>query len=178
MLYLGYGFQNPKPGVWNVKLLTSQDTPPGGADYALTAYMIGGVHLDASALPILPQVGETVSLEAALAFNGEPLPVQSARAAFQLPSGDRTSQDLELSETGASLAWQPAEEGLYGIDLLVAGVLPDGSVIERTAFLAVQTQPAEPPIPITLLVVLAVLFVVFFLLALAGVWILVRRKRQ
>jgi pimeloyl-ACP methyl ester carboxylesterase len=45
MVYLGYGFQQPKPGKWVVTLKTTAATPPAGADYALLARFTGGATL-------------------------------------------------------------------------------------------------------------------------------------
>jgi len=57
LFYLGYGFNNPKPGAWKVTLLPTASTPAGGADYALTASFEGGAVLNASTGSLLPQVG-------------------------------------------------------------------------------------------------------------------------
>ena len=47
LFYLGYGFQNPRAGVWRVRLQATHQTPSSGADYALTAHFAGGATLKA-----------------------------------------------------------------------------------------------------------------------------------
>ena len=154
LFYLGYGFNNPKPGQWRVTLNTTAGTPAEGADYALTAYMIGGVRLDASALPLLAQIDDAVTVNASMSLDGQPVDIQSAQARFRLPNGETLTLDLAVSAGLASLTWQPALEGLYGIDLLVTGLLPQGQVIDRTAFLSIQVQPTNPPTRTTLVILL------------------------
>jgi pimeloyl-ACP methyl ester carboxylesterase len=178
LFYLGYGFENPRPGAWQVSLFTTPFTPPGGAAYALTAYMIGGVELDANALPLLPRVDEIVTLEAALTLNGNPLPIQSAQASVQTPAGEVLTLELALEEGLARATWQPDGEGLYGIDLLAEAALPDGAIIERTAFLSIQAQPESPPTRTSLLAALFVLLLIFLGMILAGVLLLLKTRTR
>jgi pimeloyl-ACP methyl ester carboxylesterase len=180
MFYLGYGFNNPRPGQWRVTLLTSETTPSAGADYALTAYMLGGGVVDASALPLLPQVGEPVALQASLSLNAVSVPVQAATARIQAPDGQVTTQEMLLEDGQAVLELQADLEGLYGIDLLVSGALPSGAVVERTSFLSFQAQPSAPPTRSTLLVgvLLALGCLLALILGAAGLLFLRRRTRR
>ncbi|RPJ26516.1 MAG: alpha/beta fold hydrolase, partial [Chloroflexi bacterium] len=45
MIYLGYGFKQPRPGRWAVTLQTSSSTPVSGADFAIAAQFNGGALL-------------------------------------------------------------------------------------------------------------------------------------
>ena len=179
LFYLGYGFNNPKPGQWRVTLNTTASTPASGADYALTAYMIGGARLEASALPLLPRVDEPVAIAASLSLDGQPVDIQSAQARLRLPDGANLTLDLAVSAAQASLSWQPALEGLYGIDLLVTGLLPQGQIVERTAFLSIQVQPTNSPTRTTLAVlILLVLCALLLLLGLVVFFVIRLRNRR
>jgi pimeloyl-ACP methyl ester carboxylesterase len=178
LFYLGYGFNNPRPGQWRVTLTTTAETPPEGADYALTAYMIGGARLDASALPLLPQVNETVAVEASLSLNGQPVDIQNAQVRIRKPGGEILDLDLATSGSQASASWQPDVEGLYGIDLLVRGEIAEGVTIERTGFLSIQAQPVAPSTQ-TVVVALIVLGIGFlFIAGSLGVFFILRRLRD
>lgn len=170
LFYLGYGFQDPRPGEWRVTLLTTSETPPQGAAYALSAYMVGGARLDASATPLLPEVNTEVTLEAALSFNGQPILIEHAQATVRPPMGESLQLDLEAAAERASWTWSPEREGLYGIDLLVTGVLPDGTQIERVAFLSVQAQPPSSSGRLGLWIGISILCVLGLVLALGGAW--------
>ena len=177
LFYLGYGFNNPKPGQWRVTLHTTPTTPAAGADYALTAYMVGGVRLEASVLPLLPRPDEPVTFEASMSLNGQPVVIQSAQARIHLPDGGVLNLDLALSAAGASSQWQPTQEGLYGIDLLVNGLLSPEQVVERTAFLSIQVQPANPPTHLTLFVFLFLALCALGASTILVVFFILRRKR-
>jgi hypothetical protein len=72
LFYLGYGFENPKPGLWRVELRSSEQTPAQGADYALAARFAGGAELVASLSSLLPITGDTVSLTGGLRLRDRP----------------------------------------------------------------------------------------------------------
>jgi hypothetical protein len=143
LIHMGYGFENPKPGPWIIRLEATERTPPEGADFALAANLIGGAVLTANAAPLLPKAGETVVVSASLSLNGDPLAVESAVGIVR--SEDGTIQPLSITINGNRIegAWQPAQPGIHAIDLLVAALHPDGSgaAIERTAYLTVEVQP-------------------------------------
>ncbi len=148
LVYLGYGFANPKAGLWKVTLHTTEKTPPQGADFALSARFEGGARLTAQANPTLPRPGETVQISLQLDLAGQELPLQQAVA--QIRGSDGALETLELSIQGgkAQGSWRPTRSGLYGIDLEVLAAapqdaLPAGARIERAAFLTAEVQPQE-----------------------------------
>jgi pimeloyl-ACP methyl ester carboxylesterase len=145
LVSLGYGFNQPKPGVWHIVLKATDRTPAAGADYALTAKFIGGSRLIASTDKVLPQIGEPVQLNARLTLNGAPLEIQSADALVRAP--DNTTQVVKLAANGDSriATWTPEAAGLYGIDLHVTASSPDGIPVDRVAFLTVEAQPGTGP---------------------------------
>jgi pimeloyl-ACP methyl ester carboxylesterase len=153
LFYLGYGFQNPKPGAWQVMLHATDETPASGAEFALTAHFEGGPKLEAEAIPVLPRPGEVVELSARLEIDEQPLVIETAQAIIRDPQGETTAMDLSLSGGEAGGSWKPLAPGLYGIDLQVQGRSVDGTLIERTAFFSIQAQPAPAgPDRLTLLV--------------------------
>lgn len=143
LVTMGYGFANPKPGPWVIQLAATERTPSDGADFALTANLIGGATLNASAAPLLPRTGETVQVSASLELNGKPLAVEQAFGIIHLEDG--TTEQLSVTINGNRLEgeWQPSQPGIHAIDLLVAAIHPDGTgaAVERTAYLTVQVQP-------------------------------------
>ncbi|MBM4422856.1 MAG: hypothetical protein FJ030_05620 [Chloroflexi bacterium] len=145
LIYLGYGFQNPKPGVWKVTLQTTDFTPDSGADYALSAQYVGGATLKATASTLLPAVNESVSITVSLDLGGQPLSLDSAQAIVHRPDGTSETVALPITGSQASTDWTPTEAGLYGVDIQVAGRAPDGAAIERAAFLTIEAQPVNRP---------------------------------
>ena len=143
LFYLGYGFENPKPGLWRVELRSSEGTPAQGADYALAARFAGGAELVASLSSLLPQSGETVSLTGGLRLRGADLALSGAQASVRAPDGQVQVLDLSITGDQASGKFEAAMPGLYGIDLSVAGTAEDGTPVERTSFLAFEAQPAS-----------------------------------
>ncbi len=143
LFYLGYGFQNPNPGAWQVTLQATDATPASGTEYALTANFEGGPYVEVEATPVLPRFGQLVALSSRLEIDGMPLTIEKASAVIRDPLGETTWLDLNLSEGEAGGTWKPPAPGLYGIDLQVQGRAVDGAIVERTAFLSIQAQP-EP----------------------------------
>ena len=140
MVYLGYGFDHPKPGPWQVTLLATDRTPAGGADYAITAQLAGGAELSAEASNLLPIAGEAVEIRARLTLGGQALPVTAARAVIRGPDG-LLAAPLDAEGDAWLLRWAPAAPGLYALDVYVAGEAPGGAPVARTAFLSVEAQP-------------------------------------
>ena len=174
LLYLGYGFENPKPGVWRVRLETSEATPAEGADYALTARFVGGAQLRADVSNVLPAMGEQVVLTASLELAGKDLPLQDAVVRLRKPDGTSEDLALKISASQAQVTVRPGLAGLYGVDIEASGTAPDGTLIQRTAFLAFEAQPeAKGGFPLS--VWAAALIVVILL---AGVAVLVIRRRR
>ncbi len=179
LVYLGYGFNNPKPGQWKVLLAPTAKTPPTGADFALTARFEGGAQLVAASSVLLPQVNETVQLSAELSLNGQALALEDVQATIRAPDGSVEKLALEGSATQPLADWKPEMPGLYGIDILVHAQSPDGSPLERSAYLAVEAQPAQNLSKARLtLAVIAGLLVFFIVLLFAGFALLVRRLRR
>ena len=180
LVQLGYGFENPKPGAWQVTLQTTEKTPPSGADFALTAHFIGGATLEAATNSLLPQINDPVQLVADLTLNGQPLTIEQAQALIRSPQGEAETIQLTVQGNRAEGTWKPDQPGLYGIDLQVVGKAPDGSTIERAAFLTVEAQPSQDQTR-TKLILFAIAFgVVCLVLAALGLlfFLLLRKRAQ
>jgi hypothetical protein len=141
LFYLGYGFADPKPGPWRVRLVSTPSTPTGGADFALTARFVGGTQLTAQVDPLLPSAGEPVRLAAQLRLGGQDLALHSAVASIQRPDGSTDTLTLEVDGSQSEVEVRAGPAGLYGVDLLVTGSTPDGTLVERSVFLAFEVQP-------------------------------------
>ena len=142
LVYLGYGFQNPRPGPWRITLQATSKTPPRGADYALTAQLRGGAVIKANASTLLPRLNEAVDLTARLELAGQALAVREAKAVVHYPDGKAEAIPLAPSGSDWKATWQPTTPGVYGINIQLVGSAPDGSPLEREAFLSVQAQPS------------------------------------
>jgi hypothetical protein len=182
MVYLGYGFENPRPGPWQVILNATTTTPATGADFALTAHLAGGVRLRANATPLLPEIGEAVALAGGLTLGETPLPIASAQAQIWHPDGEAEVLPLEVAGSDFSGEWRPDGEGVYQVDVVVSAQTPDGTPVERTAFLAIEAQPRPSPARTTMATVAIVGGVLCLLLGIVvgplwlG-WRLVQRRR-
>jgi hypothetical protein len=165
MVYLGYGFNNPKPGAWKVTLLPTSATPAGGADYALTASFQGGATLEISTDNLLPKVGGAVAITAQLNLDGQTQLLKQAVAHVRLPDGSQT--DLTLPQVGGEYrgVFTPSMPGLYGVQVDATGSTPDGAPLERTAQLSLEAQPSDAQTGqnLRLLVILAGVIGVIFL---------------
>jgi pimeloyl-ACP methyl ester carboxylesterase len=179
LVYLGYGFQNPRPGPWRVTLAATSKTPARGTEYALTAQLQGGAVLKAQVNPLLPKPGEPVELTARLELAGQALPIRQATALIRGPNGKAESMSLTESGDRWTAAWKPASPGVYGITVQVSGSAPDGTPLEREASLSIQGQPSANQVASSQRLLGAV---VLLLLAVAVVLVLSllikRRKRQ
>ncbi len=175
LFYLGYGFRQPRPGRWVVTLLTSAATPPAGADYALMAVFDGGATLSARTDLTVPALNETVNVTADLTGDGQPVPLQSAQAILRKPDGSVETLDMSINGNTAALEITPSASGIYGIEVSVTALAPDGMPVDRAAFLSFEVQPVDEQIArIRYLVVGAILvFLVGIIFALR-----VRKKRE
>lgn len=173
MLYLGYGFETPKPGAWVVTLSTSERTPSTGADYALYARFTGGATLNAQVDELIPEMGQTVHLSASL----EGGQIESARVNILLPNGE--SQPIEPSFAGNQVTAEfiPQQRGLHGIEIMVTGMAADGFRIDRAASLALEAQAAPPSQLRTWAVLLGTITGIILLLALPVRFIIKRRRK-
>jgi hypothetical protein len=144
LIYLGYGFENPNPGPWQVTVHATPRTPPLGTEYAIVTQYIGGASVDATLSNHLPGLDEEVELTAVLRLGDEAIDIEDAEVVLNLPDG--TSQTLAVTASGDGIAasFQPAQVGIYGVDINVRAVLPDGTVAERASYLALEAFEEAP----------------------------------
>ena len=141
MVYLGYGFKQPRPGRWVVTLQTSAATPPSGADYAIAAQFNGGALLQTAQNITIPRLNEAVTITGTLTEAGAAIPLTGASATVREPDG--STQSLEMTRNGnqADLTVTPRLTGIYGIEVNVLANSADGNIIDRAAFLTFEVQP-------------------------------------
>ncbi len=173
MVYLGYGFKQPKPGFWVVTLLTTPETPPAGTDYALSANFDGGAKLSANTSLTVPRVNEKVTVSAGLTLEGAPVSLASAQAILRHPDGSAETLDMPITGNSATLEITPRSSGLYGIEVDVTALAPDGAAIDRAAFLSFEAQPVS--IEFLMVRALAGLGVA---LVFAGVFLVLRTRKR
>lgn len=160
MLYLGYGFQNPKPGPWRISVEATEKTPASGTDFAISVYFIGGAKLVATSNTLVPQINERVRFEAQLLLADQPLEITSAHAVIKDSNGNVETLNFPAGQ-GAAVEWVPSTPGIYAVDIVVTGAAPDGSPVERTDFLAIEVQPNPGKGQITFNLVAIIVGVVF-----------------
>lgn len=146
LFYLGYGFANPNPGPWQVTVHPTHRTPPLGTQYALMANYMGGASIEASLSNHLPGVAEEVELTATLRLGDDTLPITIARVVLLDPDGYAEAIPLVVSDTGIEASLQPEQAGIYGLDVSLRSQLPDGAVVERSAYLAFEAFDDPPEI--------------------------------
>ncbi|MBI5650783.1 MAG: alpha/beta hydrolase [Chloroflexi bacterium] len=175
LVYLGYGFTNPRPGPWKITLSATNKTPARGADYAVTAQLRGGAHLNARASKLLPRIDEQVDLVARLELGGQAINIREARALIRDPEGK--VETIALTARGAEwqATWKPRIAGLHGVDIQASGTLPDGTALERSAFLSVEAQPSDLQTQITQAIVGGVALLIVVGIAM---WIVSRFRRR
>ncbi|MBI3913186.1 MAG: alpha/beta fold hydrolase [Chloroflexi bacterium] len=142
LVHLGYGFSNPRPGPWRITVQATDQTPSGGADYALSAQFRGNAILRAKTSNLLPKLGETVELTGRLELGGKPLTADTVTAYVLRPDGKNVTIAMVRSGDGFNANWTPEIGGIHGIQVVGRATTPDGVTIERSAFLAVQVQPS------------------------------------
>jgi len=175
LVYLGYGFQNPRPGPWRITLAATTKPPPQGADFALTAQLRGGALLKAQTSTLLPQLNEPVELTARLELAGQALSIREAKALIRRPDGIPETVPLSASGDEWKATFRPTSPGVYGINIQVSGAAPDGSSLEREAFLSVQGQPAASQVAGSQRLIAAVGLVVLAAI-LALIFLSIRRR--
>lgn len=146
LIYLGYGFQNPNPGPWQVTVHTTPRTPPLGTEYAIVAQYVGGAAIDAALSNQLPGLEEQVEITAELVAGGETLATESARVVITRPDGALQEPETAASGEGIVASFQPDEVGVYGVDITMRAILPDGTVAERSTFLALEAFEDAPEV--------------------------------
>ena len=165
LFYLGYGFQNPKPGPWKITVQATDRTPSTGTDFAVSVYFVGGAKLEATSSTLVPQINEQVRIEASLLLGGQALEITQAQAVIKDSGGDIQTLDFPAGQN-ISTTWIPTQAGTYAVDIVVTGIAPDGSTIERTDFLAVEVQPSPSKGQITFNFIAVIIVVVLILLLL------------
>jgi len=162
MFYLGYGFPNPKPGLWQVSVLATDKTPASGADFAVSVYFVGGARLSAQSSTLIPKIGEQVQLSAEVTLDDRVLQVTQAHAIIRDPDGGVEKVDFAPGGKITTI-WTPKTSGTHGIDIVVTSAAADGSPVERTAFLSVDVQPNPSMLQVTGNLVMVIGFVVLLL---------------
>ncbi|MFT3892059.1 MAG: hypothetical protein QM730_10525 [Anaerolineales bacterium] len=156
MIYLGYGFANPKPGPWKITVEATETTPSAGADFSILVYFVGGAKLEATSTTLVPRPNEEITLSANLTLNGQPVEIKEAKALIKDSDGKTETLSFPAGQN-VSTKWTPKIPGTYAVDIVVTGSAPDGTSIERTDFLAVevQTNPTKGEITFNLVALIA-----------------------
>lgn len=141
MVYLGYGFVQPKAGQWVVALQTAADTPASGADYAIAAQFNGGATLQATLDKLAPAVNDPFRLQAQLTAAGQAITLTSAVARVRQPDGQTETYALAVQGDTATLTLAAAQSGLHGVELNVSAQTEAGLTIDRAAFQVFEAQP-------------------------------------
>ncbi len=157
MVYLGYGFVQPKAGKWVVALQTTADTPAAGADYAITAQFNGGAILDATLDKLTLPVNDSVNLQARLTVDGQAITITTAEARVRQPDGQVQTYPLVVQGNNATLTLTPNQSGLYGVELNVSAQTEAGMAIDRAAFSVFEIQPMAVTITQNRLIAIAIL---------------------
>jgi pimeloyl-ACP methyl ester carboxylesterase len=144
LLYLGYGFDNPNPGPWQVTVHPTSRTPPLGSPYAIVAQYVGGATIDAHISNHLPGLGEQVVVTATLNLGNNALTLDNAQVILRRPDGVSEVLAFEEISEGIRATFVPEEVGIYGVDLILRAVLPDGTVAERGSYLALEAFVEAP----------------------------------
>ena len=151
LVNLGYGFASPRPGPWRVAVLPGPNTPSSGAEFALLAKVVGGVTLTVRAEPLLPMIGELVTITASVDDVATDRDRDELVAVVRRPDGQVTRIALRPEPSSESLAgaasevpwvgsWRPKLAGLHSIDVMLSAVTSDGLDVERTVELTVGVQ--------------------------------------
>jgi len=178
LFYLGYGFNQPKPGKWVVTLQTTPATLAQGADFAIAAQFNGGAKLEASLNTLLPKPQEPVEVQAALTANNQPVNIDSAHAVVRKPDGSAETLTMQVNANTATLSIVPNQSGLYAVQVNVTAQTPDGLGIDRAAFLTFETQPAPEQVTRNQLLVGTGVIVIIILTTLIILAVLVARRRK
>lgn len=174
LLYLGYGFEDPKPGAWVVTLRSTEKTPSIGADYALYAKFIGGAKLNANIDVLLPELGQSVNISSAL----EGAQIESSQIIITLPDGAKETVELTANENKFIGEFTPTQPGLHGIEVVVIGKTQDGFAVDRAAFLSIEAQPERQSSVITWVWFVGIFGLLMLPLGLFVRFVLKRRKTK
>ena len=174
MIYLGYGFKQPKPGKWVVTIETTDATPKQGADYAITAQFNGGATLTAKSDVLLPKLNKPVTISADLTNVGAALSLASAQLRLTRPDGTIETFDMSIQDNNATLVIKPDQTGIYGIEVSITSKTADGFDVDRAAFLAIEVQPTDQAVLIRQYSLLTGVVALFLLIVAA----IIRRRRK
>jgi pimeloyl-ACP methyl ester carboxylesterase len=179
LIYLGYGFNKPKPGQWVVTLLSTASTPAQGANFAITARFDGGAQLRAETSSTLPALNEPVQIRAALVTEGTVPVVSTARAVLRKPDGSTEAIDLQPDGESYLASYTPTQIGLYGVQVSMQAQ-KEGLAIDRGAFIVFEVQPPVPTSTQTWVRVglLGAGILLVLVVAIAGFFWLIRRKKS
>jgi hypothetical protein len=176
MLYLGYGFKQPKPGKWVITLKTTPETPVQGLDYALTARFIGGSILSVSSSVTILDIGQPVKILARLEAHGSSLTVETAQALIRKPDGAQDILVLSSQGDGYFAEYRPQQSGLYSVEVTLRAKNADGFGVDRAAFLAFEVQPGGKEVQNSRVLVTVIACMVVLLIILL-VWFLRNRRK-
>ncbi len=146
LLYLGYGFENPRPGPWQVTVHATPRTPPLGTQYAIVTQYVGGAVIDAALSNHLPGLDEAVELTAVMRVGRQAVATESASVTLTHPDGTTEMLATTQAEGAITATFRPAQTGIYGIDVALRATLPDGTVAERATYLALEAFATAPEI--------------------------------
>ena len=175
MIYLGYGFNQPRPGRWVVTLQTTPSTPASGADFAIAAQFNGGALLQTTQDKTVPRINETVTISGTLSAGGAAIPLTSARAILRQPDGSLETSEMTVNGNRAQLQFAPSMSGIHGIEVNVLASSEDGNMIDRAAFLTFEAQPTIEETAKNQNIAAILLLGVVLLLT---IFIIVRRRRR
>lgn len=141
MIYLGYGFRQPKPGRWIITLETTDATPASGADFAIAAQFDGGALLQATQDPTVARVNQAVTITGSLTADGAPIPLTNAEAIVRAPDGSAETLAMTVNGNQSQVMVTPRMSGIYGIEVNVLAQTAEGNIIDRAAFLTLDAEP-------------------------------------
>jgi pimeloyl-ACP methyl ester carboxylesterase len=146
LIYLGYGFNNPNPGPWQVTVHATPRTPPLGTEYAIVAQYEGGASIASGLSSHLPGINQQIELTATMTLGGDAIASESATVILTRPDGTLTTIATATDGDGITATIQPDQIGIYALDISLHAVLPDGTVAERTSYLAFEAFEEAPAI--------------------------------
>lgn len=141
MVYLGYGFRQPRPGRWIVTLETTDATPASGADFAIAAQFNGGALLQTTQGFTVTRVNQTVTITGSLTADGAPIPLTGAEAVVRAPDGSTETVAMTVTGNQAVVEVTPRMSGIHGVEVNVLAQTTDGHLIDRAAFLTFDAEP-------------------------------------
>lgn len=144
LFYLGYGFENPRPGPWRVTVQPTLRTPPLGTTYAIVVQYEGGATIQAALNSHLVGINSDIVLSATLSLGDDSLPIDAASISLTHPDGSSTAIPVADFSGGLQATWQVTEPGIYGIDVHLRSELDEGIVVERSTYLAIQAFERAP----------------------------------